>query len=190
MRFFLFVTGCIVSLVWLAGFAQPVSAQDRDVYTTKEGSMRLLLQKENVDSGIVAETNALQVQFNYDVPKMRFQARLSRFQCADSALQSGLQRLATPEIRFEGDMHIRSLHDEAQPEVVFPIEGTLFINGQRDYVKLTGNLFPMSYANNFQAQLRVSSRLTLSQFGMKRHLPGYRDRFYVIIRQSVLRPRP
>ena len=100
MRFFLFVTGCIVSLVWLAGFAQPVNAQDRDVYTTKEGSMRLLLQKENVDSGIVAETNALQVQFNYDVPKMRFQARLSRFQCSDSALQISGPYMMKPSQRW------------------------------------------------------------------------------------------
>lgn len=180
----------ILSGITLCGIVRPVFGQDREVYATKEGSMRLLFQKTNVDSGIVADTRSLKVQFNYDVPKMRFRARLARFQCADSALQKGLRQLASPEIRFEGDMNIRSLKDEPQPEVIFPIEGTLTINGKREYVKLNGNLFPMAYANNYQAQLHVSTRLTLSQFGLKRHLPNYRDRFYIVIRQSVLRPKP
>lgn len=166
----------------------PAKSQENAVYATKKGSMRLLLQKENVDTSIVAETSNLRVQFDYDVPKMRFKAQLDGFQCSDSLVRNCLEQIVTPKIKFEGDMQLRSLDQQQQSKVIFPIEGTLYINGKREYVKLTGNLFPMAYANNYQAQLHVNTKLTLSQFGLKQYLPDYRDRFYVIISQSVLRP--
>jgi hypothetical protein len=167
----------------------PANCQENTVYTTKKGSMRLLLQKEDVDTTIVAETSGLTVQLDYDVPKIQFKAELDAFQCSDTLVRNCLRSIANPMIRFKGDMQVRSLDQQNQSKIIFPIEGALYINGKREYVKLTGNLFPMQYANNYQAQLHVNTELTLSQFGLKQYLPGYRDRFYVLIRQSVLRPQ-
>ncbi len=178
---------CLVFSVWLINI--PARCQENTVYNTKKGSMRLLLQKEHVDTTIVAETSGLTVQFDYDVPQIQFKAELDAFQCSDSLVRNCLRRIATPLIRFKGDMKVRSLDEQHQSKIIFPIEGTLFINGVREHVKLTGNLFPMQYANNYQAQLHVNTKLTLSQFGLKQYLRGYRDRFYVLIRQSVLRPQ-
>lgn len=163
--------------------------QERNIFATKQGSMRLLLQKKKLDTGISVQTNSLNVRFNYDVPKIRFRAPLSEFESVDSAYQRAVKRIANPDMRFTGEMELRSLKDERYPEVVFPIEGYLTINGQKEFVKLSGNLFPLQHANNYQAQLRVRSVLKLSQFGLKQYLPDFRDRFHIIINQSVLRPR-
>lgn len=167
----------------------PAKCQENTVYSTKEGSMRLLLQKEHVDTTIVAETSNLTVQLDYDVPKLQFKAELNAFQCPDSLVRNCLNRIPNPKVRFKGKMQVRSLDQQQLAKVIFPIEGTLFINGNREYVKLTGNLFPMQYANNYQAQLHVNTKLKLSQFGLKQYLPNYKDRFYIVIRQSVLRPQ-
>lgn len=162
--------------------------QHRGTYITKQGSMKLLLQKEKTDTAITAATSALRIRLQPDVSKMQFRALLSDFHCKDSAFQRVVQQIATREMRFQGDLEVHTLIPEGYAEVAFPIEGYLTINNKRRFVKLTGNLFSLGHANSYQAQLRVSTRLTLSEFGLKRYLPDFTDRFYILIYHSVLRP--
>ncbi len=179
-----------LTLLILPLFASLGKCQEQTTYRTTKGEILFIFEFQDKDSSVKAKSKELKALFDYKVPKFLMRADMKTFNAKDKKLDTALGAFTIGNMQFKGDMEIKEIGPDLNPKVLFPIEGYIKLNQERQFVKMEGNLYPMQQTNRYRAQLAISTNLKLSQFGLKDDFPRFNDRFYIQINQSVLNPRP
>lgn len=151
-------TGLMV--IWLLSMGISSAAQ---VYQTQSG--KILVSGKYKGGSVVAVSNHLHMQINYDKAEMHMRLVIPTVITDNDSLNRLLQKFSGSDAHFTGKMNISYVQTKSHPKQKFLTSGTLTINGKAKACSFTSVLEHLQYGG-VSCNLSAEFVIDLNEFGI------------------------